>query len=139
MLIICSCFSFFNLIKLYDNDDECDMGSDHEGRSTVGAASTRRPTDNEAAKSFIDAIVEAVVTSHIPIVHFYFMKYRSRITFSKKAKQTVHMMTSNLESEPSFFFAYIFGQHISMCCSKNTKNKFCLFHQILFLFQFQIN
>jgi hypothetical protein len=64
MLIIGSCLSFFNLIKLYDKDDECDMDPDHEGRSTADAASTRRPTDNEAAKSFRDAIVEAVVTAY---------------------------------------------------------------------------
>jgi hypothetical protein len=61
---MCSCFSFFNLIKLYDTDDEYDMDSDNEGRSTVGAASTRRPTDNEAAKSFRDAILEMVYTAH---------------------------------------------------------------------------
>jgi hypothetical protein len=60
MLIMYSCFSLFNLIKSYDKDDEYDMDSDHEDRSTLGTASIRRPTDNEAAKIFRDDIVELV-------------------------------------------------------------------------------
>jgi hypothetical protein len=64
MLIMYSCFSFFNLMKLYDKDDEYDMDSDHEERSKVGAASIRRPTDNEAAKRFRDEIAEAMWEQH---------------------------------------------------------------------------
>jgi hypothetical protein len=71
MLIICSCFSFFNLIKLYEKDDECDMDSDQEERSTVGAASIQRSTDNEAAKSFRDEIVEAMCNTYGMAISFY--------------------------------------------------------------------
>jgi hypothetical protein len=56
MLIIYSCFSLFNLIKLYNTD----MDSHQKGRSTVCAASIRRPTDNEAAKRFRDQIAKAM-------------------------------------------------------------------------------
>jgi hypothetical protein len=60
MLIIHACLSLFNLIKLYDNNDDYDMDSDHEERSTIGAASIGMPTDIEAANIFRDEIVEAV-------------------------------------------------------------------------------
>jgi hypothetical protein len=52
------------LIKLYGKDDEYDLDLDHDGRSTVGTTSARRPTDNEAAESFRDVIVEVVYTAY---------------------------------------------------------------------------
>jgi hypothetical protein len=51
----------------------------------------------------------------------------------KKVRQHNKLRTMrHLKSEPCFFAAHTFGQHISMCWSQNTKIKFCLFHQILF-------